>query len=1110
MAWRSRVLLGRLRDQASVVTTVTLVAIVATSLLATLALLLDLTANGAVDEALDRAPAADVQLEVLLRVGGADAAPAVAAADRVLDEVVGDLPVTRTEWLEGVAHRLVDPSRTGLPEVAYLASYPRTDDTTRLVRGTWPERATDDQGRVEVNVPEVAAVAHGWDVGSVVTARRSRDAVSWVVVGTHELVGPPRTWSRDELGGAGHDPAYPVPGSLGVSTTDAWGPFLVAPDALAGAKQVETAHVVMEPRLSGAPRGAVAHLRTALDDAQVALAQALGAGISGAVIAPVATTVDAAWRELAVTRIGVLVVGLLLTVLATTVMLLSARLLAERRASEGELLAARGGSARQLRSLAVLEAAAVATLTWLVAPWAALLALGRLAASGPLARAGYVVPDTPPGPVLLATGAVAVALAVALVVPAWHTAGSTSRAPHAGLARAGADVALVVLAGLALAQLLTYGAPLVDGSGGARLDPVLVAGPAVVTLGAAVIALRLVGPLGRLGDALARRTRSFVGPMAAWQVARRPGAAAGTCLVIVLAVATASFGQSFLATWRTSQLEQVDLAAGADLRVTQLGGEPGASSPSVTDAVATVPGVDVRPVVDRSMRLGHSDGFTGALTTVRLLGVDTATPQDLRGRTGTPWSELLATLPQRANREPLDPGTPLGASLPEGTDRLSLDAVAGTVPSALGTATLAVAVEDAHGVRTWASARDELGEDAVRLDEPTRLEVALPPGVEPRRLVAVETVVTLEMLPPEMTEGSRDTGTTGDLGVSVSGALAHDDDTGTQTAVPLAVAGRAGSASTVVGGGGTVTGRTGSEARAPSGAAQGDDALRLDARLELGDATQGPVRLTATAWPTQGVVPAVFTPDAARQGDVQPGDVLSLRVGSPPVLLRAEAVVPYLPGAPRGAAVMVDREALQRAAAESGVHDPLVDAWWGTGAGSDVEAAAAALRQEVDATVVTRGAERVRALEGPLRVAVPAALTLVVGTAGLLVLVGMGAAATATVRSRRLELARLQALGLTRGAAVRGVLAENLTLVVLGAGAGLLIGYGLAALLGPLLTVSPDGLPPVPRALLVWPWPVQAAVVAALVATAAAAVALLVATGVRRASGALLRLGDDR
>ena len=87
MAWRSRVLLGRLRDQASVVATVTLVAVVATSLLATLALLLDLTANGAVDEALDRAPASDVQVDVMLRVGGADAAPAVATAHRVLDEV---------------------------------------------------------------------------------------------------------------------------------------------------------------------------------------------------------------------------------------------------------------------------------------------------------------------------------------------------------------------------------------------------------------------------------------------------------------------------------------------------------------------------------------------------------------------------------------------------------------------------------------------------------------------------------------------------------------------------------------------------------------------------------------------------------------------------------------------------------------------------------------------------------------------------------------------------------------------------------------------------------------------------------------------------------------
>lgn len=1108
MAWRSRVLLGRLRDQASVVATVTLVAVVATSLLATLALLLDLTANGAVDEALDRAPTSDLQIDVTLRVGGDDAAPAVATADRVLDEVVGHVPVTRTEWLVGMTHRLVDPERTGLPAVLYLASYPRDDDTARLVRGAWPTRVADDEGRVEVNVPEVAAEANGWDVGSVVTARRSKDTVAWVVVGTHELTGPPSAWSRDLLGGAGHDPYFPAPGSLGTSTTDAWGPLLVVPEALAGPTSVQTAHVVVVPELAGAPRGAVGTLRTALDDAQISLSQGLGAGTTGSVRTTAAATIDAAWRELTVTRIGVLVVGLLAGVLATTVMLLAARLLAERRASEGELLAARGASARQLRSLAVLEAAGVATLTWLVAPWAARFALERITASGPLARAGYVVPDAPTVPVLVAAGVVAVTLAVALVVPAWHTAGSTSRAAHAGLARAGADVALVVLAGLALTQLITYGAPLTGGPGGARVDPVLVAGPAVVTLGAAVIALRLVGPLARVGDALARRTRSFVGPMAAWQVARRPEAAAGTCLVLVLAVATATFGQAFHSTWRTSQLEQVDLATGSDLRVTALGGAAGTSSPDVAAALDAAPGTDLQPVVDRTVRLGHSDGVTGAITTVRLLGVDTAAPQHLRGRADAPWSELFATLPERGDRKPLDAGTLVGVPLPDGVDRMSLDVVAGTVPAGVGETSLVVAFEDAQGVRAWSTGRDASGATTAQLDAPTRFEVAVPRGVPPLRVVAVEAMVSLLDLPPEIKERAASGATSGEVGVAVSGVTVHDDDTGEDAALPLASVARAGWATdvrqTAVGA------RLGPDTTAPADAPDDRDALRLDARLDLTAVVDGPARLTATAWEAQVQVPAVLTPEAAERGDVRPGDLLALQLGPSPVLLRADAIVPYLPGAPRGAAVMVDREALQRAAAEAGARDPLLDAWWGAGSGPDVEATAAALLAEVDATVAVRETERLRALEGPLRVAVPAALSLVVGTAAVLVLVGMGAAATATVRSRRLELARVQALGLGRGAAVRGVVAENGTLVVLGAAAGLLIGYGLAVLLGPLLTVSPDGLRPVPGPLLVWPWAAQAAVTGGLVVIAGLAVALLVATGVRRASGALLRLGDDR
>jgi len=1119
MGWRSQVLRGRLRDQAAVLATVSLVTLVATTLLGTFAFLLDVTSNDAVDAALARVPDTAVTLEATIRVRNKDTQRALDAADSTFAATLGDVPAERTAWLTGRLWALPPDGEHTVAPLAYPASTPQVPGQADLVSGTWPDRARDDAGRLLVNVPEVAAQRYGWAVGTEVPVRTlgAQATDTWAVVGTHELTGAASSWSRDPLGGAQHDGAYPVPGTMGKLVTDAWGPMVVAPEALLGAGVTETARLVATPELAGAPRGALAATREALDSGQVRLSAALeSAGVSGSVRTQLGATIDAAWRELTVTRVGVVVVGLLLVVLATTVMLLAARMLGERRAAEGELVAARGASPGQLRSLAVLEAGLLAALAAVVAPWAARAAFARLAETGGLDAAGLHAPPGVPAAVWLACAAVATVLAVALVVPAWHISGSSSASAHAGLVRTGADLALVALGGVALWQLLDYGAPLTPGATGARLDPVLVGGPALVALGAAVLALRLVGPVARGADALARRSRSLVAPLAAWQVARRPAAASGTTLVVVLAVAAATFSHAFLATWRTSQVEQVDVALGTDARVDGMRGERLTLSADARAALADAPaGTRLQAVVDRGASVGRTLGSDrgSAAIDAQLLAVDTGRPDALRGRSTVPWSRLVGGLASPTEGAAVDAGA-VGTPLPGQPQWIVATVTPGTTPEATGLAHLRLAVEDDAGVRTW------LGAPELSLSEPSPVALAVPRSLGTLRVVAASVVVRLDAPPEESAAATSTRERLGRVGVALHDVRVVDRAAG--AASPDAAREAADAGGTAVdlgtvpwdglamsdGVGRPVT--SGAAASVPDPTTLPAGSLVLDGEFDMTTLDSSSGRFVAYSWPAHGTVRALVTRALADRADVGRGDAFWMRAGDAQVRLRVEAVVPYLPGAPRGAAVLVDRTALGRAVVEAAGTDTLVDAWWLTASDEDAPALAAEVARATGGAATVRVTERASAVAGPLRAAVPAALSLVTAATGVLVLVGLGTSATAAVRSRRLELARLQALGAARPSLVAGLLGEHALLVLLGSGAGLVIGYGLATVVAPVLTVSADGRRPVPAPLLAWDGTVALSITAGLALTACAVVALLAAVLVRRASGALLRLGDDR
>ncbi|TQL01368.1 hypothetical protein [Cellulomonas sp. SLBN-39] len=1084
MGWRVRLLAARVRDQPGALLGVLAVMLLATTLLGTFAQLLTLVGTPAVASELDRLDPRTTALDVRVRMGRADPDEALATAGAVVDDLVGPLPSTRTTWVTGRIQTLPSTA-SGRVALGYAASTPAVPGHARLLAGDWPTQARDDDGHLLVAAPASAAEAHGWEVGDVVAvqARDSARTDAWRVVGVYEATGPASAWSRDLLGGAGHDPAFPAPGTFGGLITDAWGPFVVVPGALTGAGTVDSASLVVQPTFAQAAPGALAGLRQRLPDAQVALTASMGDSGAGAVLTTrLGGAVEAASRELAVTRVGVVVVGLLLTLVATTVVLLGARLLGERRTGEDELLVARGAAPAQLRTVAVVEAGVLAAVVAAAAPLLVAAVSRAGSGVGSLQRAGLVATGAPSATVWLTCAGAAALLAAGLVVPAWRSAGA-SRHAHAGLVRAGADVALLALGAVGVAQLLQHG-PAV---GAGAPDVVLVVAPALVALAAAVLAVRLVGPLAAGADVVARRARGLVAPWAAWQVARRPGSAAGATVLLVLGATVLSFTLTFGATWRTSQLEQADLTVGTDVRGASGLADAVARSQEVAAAAVAVGAPVPVPVVDRDVRMARAEsGDRGqSARQVRLLAMPLTDPDALlRGRTEDGWAAATADV-RPADRDALRAGVPL----PAGATWLSARVQVGSTPSAEGSGELHVVVEDARGVRA------SLPSALPRLTGAHDVRVTLPGTDDGLRVVGLTTHLRLEET--GATDGSAGA-PAGDLVVvqMTVGQVRAGTDDGTTGDEDVDL------------GGTTWSGTVAAEGLPRSTAQAAPGGLRVTLPVSrMQAAADGSVLGVATG-PEVELLPVAVTQRLRTEGDVQEGDLLHLEVGGVGVQAVVATVLPWAPGAPHTPAVLVDRDGLQHAAAAAGTGDALVDAWWGPADASTAPALAAALVQAGLDDVVTRADARTQALEGPLRVGVPAALVLVLGATGVLLLVGLANDAAVGVRVRRLELARLQALGLGRGAVVVALLLERTLLLVVGLGAGVAAGLGLGRLLGPVLTVSADGGPPVPDARVDWAWGTQLPVLLTVAVACTLVVVVVCAVLVRRTSGALLRMGD--
>ncbi|MCC2307074.1 FtsX-like permease family protein [Cellulomonas chengniuliangii] len=1101
MRWATRLVLRRAATQRVVLAAVLAVAVVGAGLLGTFALLVSASDDRAVTADLARRPASELEVEAVLTIGAKDTDAAIEGAAKGLTAALGGMPAIRHEWLTSVDYRFPSPQAGSLDVLLRLAAFDGATEHARLVAGSWPSASPAD--RIEVAVPRVAADELGLAPGTAVSLRAftSRDVVDVVVVGVYEAEHSASYWSRDPMRGRPVDRGVSMPGSFGWLTTDAYGALLTTPAAIRDDRvTVEAANVVLRPDVLGADGAQLAATRAHLQDGQVELARSTASLLQSARFASgLPAVLDGALSALAVTRVALTVLGLMLLALCASVLQLGARLLTERRTGEAALLTSRGASRSQLVRLGALEAAGIAAVTIVAAPWVARGLYGLLAAESGFTAAGLDADPGLPASVWLTCSGAALLFAAVLVAPLLRGGASVVDSEQSEIrqdrrtmmTRSGIDLALVALAVVAFVQLRQYRSPVLRSGG---VDPVLVAGPALFLLAGAALALRLLPLVAGLAERRALRSRSLAAPLASWEVGRRPRRAAGAVLVLTLAVAIGVFAQSFLATWSLSQSEQAAARVGSDLRVERLPLEPFEQS-SVMAGLEHVGAIS--PVLNRTVALGRIASTGPSYSTrTRLVAMDASMAESIvRSREDTSdWAALLRPAGLQENLAvPLSPGVRSLSAVVTGTGA-SEDRIGD-----LGLK-LTVMVMDAHGITTTAAVE---GPALVPLDgEPQPVTLRLL-GDDMRVAEPLSLVGFFGTLYGRAgTDYDLDARIPGDLDFEIAvSELAEVDSAGAATPIELDL--------------GAWSAQTNPDHGDPSEPVQvwdGGAAHGLGVRYESPGyryGTQTGFAATATSGQLD-VLPALATQRMLDREGLEVGDTAIIGISDVPVRIRVERALPEIPAAPGAEAVLVDRTALVHALAAGGAQHNAVDEWWAEAADDHASEAAAVIREKHAGTAEARVDVEESLSRGPLRLGVTSALLLITLAAVALAVAGLTMSATVSVRQRRLELARLQALGAARSTLVRSVLAEHSLLVLMGMLGGGALGALMARLVAPLLTLGANGRPPTPTVQLVWAWTSQTTLLVTLAALLAVAVTCTATALMRRASAELLRLGDDR
>ncbi|WP_308403878.1 ABC transporter permease [Streptomyces rhizoryzae] len=1091
-----------------------LLAVVLTAtVLATLAAFAAAVGDAGLRQALRGGSASAAALRVTAQLPAADRTAADRAVARAAQRAFGRLPFTvRTLTRSGpyALPRPPDPPggsgsggpAGGEPALTHLAVLDRGRLT--LTAGHWPGAAA--HGRLPVALPEAAATRLGLRPSKRLTLGSRLSGPARLAVEITGVYRPTdRTdpyWQLDELGGRGvRTLGYPTYGPLltGPAAFGAGGPLVPESVGWLATGDFRTLTADRVPALAAAARPAA---RALMAD-PVFHGRATAATELPDVLAGLR-------RSLLVNRSTVLLVALQLLLLAGYALLRVGRLLSAERAAERVLLRARGASRRRLAGTALAEALLLALPAALAAPLLAGPLLRLLVRGGPAGPP----PATAPTAATWLTGAlVALVCAAAVAAPAVLRSGADRPAGRAralpGAVRAGADLALLVLAGVAYAQLRqrTGGG---DGGGGGGvltadtggrlgIDPVLVAAPALALLAGTVLTLRLLPPAARLAERAAARGRGLAAALAGWQLGRRPLRATGPVLLLVLATALGMLAIGQRASWDRSQDDRADFRAGAPVRVLT-GGAPRWGQGG---GYAALPGVAAALPAGYAP-LSLPDGRASAL-----LALDTRAAAgalllrgDLAGGAAAgPAGDPAANRATDALLRSLAPpaGPPPGPELPPGTARLTLTATLtplralpgppapGPPGSPAGPApALSVLVTDAHG-SPFTLPAGRLPADGRPHTGTVDLAAAAGAPAGPLRL----TGLTLDLAQTPVSYRQRLTldavrAVTGDgtghpvTAARATGWTARIGDKSTSAGLPHGP--RADRAETTGGGLPAVTYDSG-------------------ARLDNWAAAVTTVRVTA-AHPARPPLAAAATDAFLRAAGSRVGSVLDVTVSGQALKAKIVRAVRALPGPgdapPGGGGLLLDFGAVNEALSDLGAAPLDATEWWlrpRPGATAEVVAALRA-RPDTDPGQVLVRDELARELHGdPLgqgpRTAPAAAAVAAVALAAT----GFAVGAAGAVRERTGELAVLRALGAPRRQLARMLAAEQGVLIALALAVGTALGTVLTHAVVPLVVLTQDAGRPVPPVLVELP-PGQ---VAALLAAVAALPLLTAAlTGLHR------------
>ncbi|MFB4276797.1 FtsX-like permease family protein [Nonomuraea sp. MTCD27] len=550
----------------------------------------------------------------------------------------------------------VMPGQDGkeLPELLRFGSHDGLDRHARPVEGRWPR--TGGQA-VEAAISESAAAATGFELGGefVTKARLDGRPVRVRVVGVFRLDDPVgERWAGEELLSRGME--------RGEYTT--YGPLMVAQETFVARFATSVRAVwAAEPDLGALTPERLRPLAEAAGRVGERLSAAgCATCLTAGDLPELLTQLDTASL---VARSTMLIPVLQLLVLAGYALMLTARLLADHRRMEMALLRSRGAGTARLAALAGGEALLVAVPCAVVAPFLGPPVLALISLLPWIRSSGVrLTPVTDVGTFLVSFG-VALAAAVLLALPAVAGARRTyveeqsarGRGGRRGLVQgAGADLALLAVAALAIWQLQRYGAPVTaTAAGGLGIDPLIISGPALALLAGGLLGLRLVPRVSRMAERLTSHRPTLAPALGAWQVSRRPLKYAGPALLLTLAIAIGVVSMATTSTWQASQRDQADHQAAADLRLSGPSEGPELGVLGRGTAFTALPGVTAAsPAFRAPTEVGGESALLLALDASRFGELFRLRP-DLSARTVAQLSVALAG--DRAGRLEL-PGRP--------------------------------------------------------------------------------------------------------------------------------------------------------------------------------------------------------------------------------------------------------------------------------------------------------------------------------------------------------------------------------------------------------------------------------------------------------------------